>query len=80
MKFSEEIGTRCLRKRKEWSGELRKLVRELMLTTWTLAFQVHRLRQMYRSVRFHTVSRISQWVDSRSGRKLLRCERDSTQI
>jgi hypothetical protein len=29
MKFGEEIGTRCLTKLKERSGELRKLVREL---------------------------------------------------
>jgi hypothetical protein len=29
MKFGEEIGTRCLRKLKEKSNELRKLVREL---------------------------------------------------
>ena len=135
MKFGEEIGTRCLRRRKLSNqaeslvnikiddhgrailtftivtiiflplsfvcGDLRMnmvdihstkstqslfwytalpLASVLMLTAWTLAFQAHRLRQMYRSVRFHTVSRISQWVNSRSGRKLLRCERDSTQI
>jgi hypothetical protein len=139
MKFSEEIGTRYLRKLKERSGELRKLVRELrelsnhaeslvdikiedhgkmiltftivtiislplpfvcsylgmnmadirstistqsplwymalplalvlMLTAWTLAFQAHWLWQMYRSVRFHTVPRISQWVNRSVGKE-----------
>lgn len=139
MKFGEEIGTRCRRKLKEQSDELRKLVRELrelsnqaesladikiedhgkailtftivtiiflplpfvcsylgmnsvdirsttstqslfwytalplasvlMLTAWTLVFQAHRLRQIYRSVRFHAVSRISQWVNRSVGKE-----------
>ena len=139
MKFGEEIGTRCRRKLKERSDELRKLVRELrelsnqaeslidikiedhgkailtftivtivslllpfvcsylgmntadirsttstqsplwytalplasvlMLTAWTLAFQAHWLWQVYRSIRFHTVSRISQWVNRSVGKE-----------
>jgi hypothetical protein len=136
MKFGEDIETRCLRKPKERSDELRKFVRELrelsnqaellvniriddhgrailtftivtiislplffvcsylrmntvdirstkstqllfwymalpllMLTAWTLAFRAHRLWQMYRSVRLHTVSRISQGVNSSVGKE-----------